>query len=115
MPMVKIEILDGKTSSYKKDVINSVHNAIKDAVSVSETDIIQRLYEISEESFIYPGDRSSDLTVIEITLYPGRSKSVKNKLYSTIVENLGKNPGIAASDVIIILHEPPMENWAFRC
>ena len=113
--MVKIEILNGKTSNYKKAVINGVHNAIADAVEVSKKDIIQRLYEISEEFFIQPSNRSVDLTIIEISLYPGRSEFIKKNLYETIVKYLGQSPGIKAKDIIIVLYEPPMENWAFQC
>lgn len=114
MPMVKIEILEGKTSDYKKAVLNGVQNAVKDAVAVDEINIVQRIYEISEGSCVKPADRSNNLTIIEITLYPGRSESVKRKLFDEIVKNLSEDPGIEAGDIITVLLEPPMENWAFR-
>jgi phenylpyruvate tautomerase PptA (4-oxalocrotonate tautomerase family) len=114
MPMVKIEILEGKTSEYKKSVLNGVKNAIKDAVVVDEIKIVQRLYEISEETCIIPADRSKNLTIIEITLYPGRPESTKKKLFDEIVKNLSKEPGIEAGDIITVLLEPPMENWLFK-
>ena len=40
MPMVKIEILEGKPSSYKEAVLNSVKNAIIDAVIVDEINFV---------------------------------------------------------------------------
>lgn len=114
MPMVKIEILEGKTSSYKKSVLNGVQKAIKDAVAVDEINIVQRLYEISEGSYIKPADRSNNLTIIEITLYPGRSETTKKNLFDEIVKNLGEDPKIEAGDIITVLLEPPMENWSFK-
>jgi phenylpyruvate tautomerase PptA (4-oxalocrotonate tautomerase family) len=114
MPMVKIEVLEGKTSDYKKSVLNSVKNAIKDSVVVDEIKIVQRLYEISEETCIIPADRSNNLIIIEITLYPGRPESTKKKLFEEIVKNLSEEPGIEAGDIITVLLEPPMENWLFK-
>jgi hypothetical protein len=46
-------------------------------------------------------------------MFPGRSFSAKRRLYEAIVGNLGKL-GIAAIDVFIVLHEPPMEDWGVR-
>lgn len=115
MPMVKIEILEGKPSSYKEAVLNGVKNAIVDAVVVDEINVVQRIYEISEGSYTKPEDRSSNMTIIEITLYPGRPESTKKKLFEEIVKNLGADPGIGAADIIIVLLEPPMENWLFKC
>jgi phenylpyruvate tautomerase PptA (4-oxalocrotonate tautomerase family) len=114
MPMIKIEMLEGKTADYKKSVLNSVQNAVKDAVAVDEINIVQRIYEISEGSYIKPADRGNNLTIIEITLYPGRPESTKKKLFEEIVKNLSEDPGIEAGDIITVLHEPPMENWLFR-
>ena len=114
MPMVKIEILEGKTPEYKNSVLNGVQNAIVSAVAVDEINIIQRIYEIPEGSYIKPADRSNNLTIIEITLYPGRPESTKKNLFDEIVKNLAEEPGIEAGDIITVLLEPPMENWAFR-
>lgn len=114
MPMVKIEILEGKTLEYKKSVLKGVQNAIKDAVAVDELNIVQRIYEISEGSYVKPANRSNNMTIIEITLYPGRPESTKKNLFDEIVKNLGETPGIEAEDIITVLLEPPMENWAFR-
>lgn len=115
MPMVKIEILEGKTPDYKKSVLNGVQKAIKDAVDVDEINIVQRLFEISEGSYVKPADRSNNMTIIEITLYPGRTEQTKKNLFDEIVKNLAEDPGIKAQDIITVLHEPPMENWAFKC
>jgi phenylpyruvate tautomerase PptA (4-oxalocrotonate tautomerase family) len=114
MPLVKIEILEGKTSEYKKAVQDGVHNALVDAIGIPNTDNFQRLYEVPKENFVHPHDRTDKITFIEIILFPGRSESAKKRLYETVVKNLGQNPGINGNDILIVLQEPPMEDWSIR-
>lgn len=52
--------------------------------------------------------------MIQITMFPGRSFEAKKSLYKNIVSNLGDNPGIDGNDIVIILLEPPINNWGIR-
>ncbi len=47
-------------------------------------------------------------------MFKGRSIEAKKQLFQAIVDNLAKNPGIEGGDIIIVLHEPPLENWGIR-
>ena len=51
--------------------------------------------------------------LIEITAFPGRSAEAKRRLYEAIVRNLAAE-GVPAQDVLVVLTEPPMENWGMR-
>ena len=50
---------------------------------------------------------------MEYQLFPGRSLEAKRKLYQGIVQRFGAL-GIQPSDIMIVLHEPPLENWGVR-
>jgi hypothetical protein len=50
---------------------------------------------------------------IEIFMFTGCSLQEKKELYQGIVNKLGML-GIVASDVFILLHEVPVENWRIR-
>ncbi|WP_321421646.1 tautomerase family protein [uncultured Methanobacterium sp.] len=113
-PLVKIEIRKGFSSEYKKAILNGVHQALVDALSIPDSNRFQRIYELDKEDFECPPDRSQAVTMIQITMFPGRSFDAKKKLYQDIVHNLGENPGIDGNDIMIILLEPPMENWGIR-
>jgi phenylpyruvate tautomerase PptA (4-oxalocrotonate tautomerase family) len=114
MPLVKIDIIEGKTADYKKSVLDGVHKALVDAIGISEADNFQRLRELPKDNYSHPPDRSDQVTIIEITLFPGRSDESKKKLYESIIKNLGENPGITGNDIMIVLYEPPMQNWGIR-
>jgi phenylpyruvate tautomerase PptA (4-oxalocrotonate tautomerase family) len=81
---------------------------------IAEHDRIQMLHELDDERFEAPPAKTDNVTVIEITAFKGRSNEAKKQLYQAIVNNLGKAPGIRGDDIIIILHEPPLENWGIR-
>ena len=88
MPLVRIEILKGRSADEKQRLLDAVHAALV-------------------EGF---GERYS---LIEITAFPGRSADAKRRLYEAIVRNL-RAERVPAEDVFVVLTEPPMENWGIR-
>jgi phenylpyruvate tautomerase PptA (4-oxalocrotonate tautomerase family) len=60
----------------------------------------------------HPG-RSEKYTLVEITAFPGRSPEAKHALYAAMIRNL-EAIGIPPDDVLVIIHEPPMQNWGIR-
>lgn len=113
-PLVKIEIRKGKSAEYKKAILDGVHKALVDAFKIPESDRFQTIYELDKADFECPPDRTDQVTIIQIHIFPGRSLDAKRKLYSNIVQNLGDKPGINGRDIMIILMEPPMDNWGVR-
>ncbi len=112
MPLVKIEIRKGYSSEYKKAILDGVHQALVKSFKIPDNDRFQRIYELDKGDFECPPDRSDAMTLIQITIFPGRSFKAKKELYKNIVKNLGDNPCIEGHDILIILLEPPMENWS---
>lgn len=111
MPFVRIEILSGKTPEYKKTLLQAVHDAFVATFDIEEDDRYQRLYELDEDCFERRKAKTDRFTLIELTLFPGRSKELKRQLIKQITRLLGERLGIAPTDVFIIMHEPPLDNW----
>jgi phenylpyruvate tautomerase PptA (4-oxalocrotonate tautomerase family) len=113
MPLVRIEVREGRSPSEKKALLEAVHFALVEALKIPELDRMQRLHELPADCFEIPPDKSGMFTLVEVTMFPGRSLEAKRRLYGALVRNLGEL-GIKPRDVFIILHEPPMENWGIR-
>jgi phenylpyruvate tautomerase PptA (4-oxalocrotonate tautomerase family) len=111
MPLVRIEILKGKDTKFKKAVMDGVHRALVDAIKIPEYDRMQTLYELDPENFERSAGKTENVVLIELTIFKGRSPEAKKKLYSDIVANLEKSPGIDPKDVLIVIHEPELINW----
>jgi len=114
MPLVKIEIIKGKSDEYKSTLLQSVHDGLVNAISVPDENRIQRLYELDECSFERSTGKTDKFTLIEFTLFPGRSAELKKGLITEITRLLGERLQIEPPDVFIIINEPPFENWGFR-
>ena len=113
MPLVRIEIRRGRTPAEKRALMEAIHSALVEALQIPDWDRTQRLIEHEAEDFEIPPGKTERYTLIEITMFPGRSLDAKRRLYRALVQNLGAL-GIVASDTFIVLHEPPMENWGIR-
>lgn len=111
MPLVKIEIIKGKSLEYKKTVLDAVHVALENAIQIENWDRFQRLYEIEDDLFERNKNKTDKFTMIEITMFPGRTKEQKSKLYKEIVKELNERLGIEPTDIFIVINEPANENW----
>jgi phenylpyruvate tautomerase PptA (4-oxalocrotonate tautomerase family) len=94
-------------------VIDAVQAALREALRLPEWDRTLRLIEHAPSHFAVPPERGPRFTLIEITMFSGRSKDAKRALYGAIVRNLG-TLGVPAGDIKITLIEVPPENWGIR-
>ena len=111
MPLVRIEIIKGKSVDYKKEMLDAVHTALMNAIQIEDWDRFQRLYEIEDELFERSKSKTDKFTMIELTMFQGRTKEQKARIYEEIVKELYERLEIQATDVFIVIHEPLNENW----
>lgn len=114
MPKVRIEILKGKSESFKENLFSSIHKALMASLKIPEHDRTIRLYELESSNFWTPADKTDNYIHIEITLFAGRTLETKKKLYQSICDHLWESNQIKGEDVTIILIESPLENWGIR-
>jgi len=112
MALARIEILRGRTPAEKRAMVKAVRSALSDALRAPVDDPLVRLIEYphGEFSLPYPDRHSARFTLVEVTMFAGRSMSTKRRLNDAIVQRLG-SAGVPEQDVLIVLHEPPMHNW----
>ena len=113
MPLAKIEVRKKWSPEQIQEIIEAIYRSQREALKVPEHDRQIRLIEYAPEHFHVPPGKSENFTLVEITLFSGRSIEAKRSLYQTIVANLGAI-GIAPADIFIVLHEVPLENWGIR-
>ena len=113
MPVAKIEVRRGRPPSEVKAMIEAVYEAQREALKVPEGDRQIRYVEHRLEHFAVPPGKTENYTLVEITMFPGRSLEAKRHLYQALVRRFGEL-GIAATDLFVVLQEPPLENWGIR-
>jgi phenylpyruvate tautomerase PptA (4-oxalocrotonate tautomerase family) len=113
MPVVKIDTRRGLSAQTKKQLLEAAHAALVAAFKIPDHDRTQRLVEHAAEDFEIPPGKGERYTVVEISVFAGRSIEAKRALYREIVERF-EAAGIPRLDVFILLHEEPVENWGLR-
>jgi phenylpyruvate tautomerase PptA (4-oxalocrotonate tautomerase family) len=113
MPIVKIDTRVGLSLAQKQGLFAAVHDALVACFKIPDHDRTQRLVEHAPENFEIPAGRGERYTVIELSVFAGRSIDAKRALYRDLVARIEK-VGIPAADVFILLHEEPTENWGLR-
>ena len=111
MPLVRVEIIKGKSAEYKKTLLDCIHDGLMESIGIADWDRFQRIIEIDRGDFETPSEKTDQFTIIEITMFPERTKEQKKALIETVTKKLGKRLKIRPTDVFIVLREPPDENW----
>jgi phenylpyruvate tautomerase PptA (4-oxalocrotonate tautomerase family) len=113
MPLVRIDVIEGRSPDETKRLLQAVHEALVEAFEIPDDDRTQRLIEHRPDHFDISPGRSRAYTLIEIIAFPGRSAEAKHALYRAIVRNLGAQ-GVPADDISIVILESEMVNWGIR-
>lgn len=118
MPLVRISLLSGKSSDFKKELSQLVYEAMRETINIPENDKFQVISEHDKDNLIFSPDylgiyRSEDIIIIQIVMNEGRSIDLKKQLYKKIADDLNTRLNIRKEDVFINLIEVPKENWSF--
>ncbi len=113
MPLARIETRRPWPPEQVQALMEAVYESFREALKVPEGDRQIRYVEHRPEHFAVPPGKTANATLVEITMFPGRSLAAKKALYAAIVRRY-EALGIAPSDVMIVLNEPPLDNWGLR-
>ncbi len=111
MPLAKVNMLKGKDSNYKKTLLDCIHDGMVESLGIEDWDRFQRIIEYEKNDYEMPSFKSDDFIIIELTLFPGRTKEQKNKAIETITRKINEKLSVAPGDVFIVIDEPPLDNW----
>ena len=118
MPLVRIDLREGKSAEYRKALADGVHRAMIEALAIPPDDRFQVITEHGREGLVYDPQylgvkRSDNVVLVQITLSAGRKPQQKRKLFKRTAEILAESPGLKPQDLVINLVEVAWENWSF--
>ncbi|QCI67055.1 tautomerase family protein [Phreatobacter stygius] len=118
MPLVRIELIKGKSAAFRKTVGDVVYDAMRATLNVPENDRFQLVTEHEPDNFIadrtYLGiERSDDLIILQVTLNEGRTVEMKKAFYEAVANGLHEKLKLRREDLFIGLVEVRKENWSF--
>jgi 4-oxalocrotonate tautomerase len=118
MPLVRIDLLEGKTPEYREQVGQIVYRAMTETLNVPQNDRFQVITEHDKAGLqfdrTYLGiQRSDDCIFVQITLNAGRTIEAKQRFYKAVADGLHEQLKLRREDVLINLVEVRKEDWSF--
>lgn len=113
MPSTLVSVFRRYDAAQRSALLEAVQAALVEAIRIPQGDRCVRLASFAVEDVLLKPGQTENFTLVEVSLFSGRSLDAKRALYQTLVRRLSAL-GVAASDVKVILHEVPAENWGIR-
>jgi phenylpyruvate tautomerase PptA (4-oxalocrotonate tautomerase family) len=118
MPLVRIDLIAGKSAAFRKTLGEIVYKTMRDTINVPENDKFQILTEHADDELnladSYLGNSYTEgIILIQITLNAGRTVEMKKAFFKRIADDLHEQLNVRREDVVINLVEVAKENWSF--
>jgi Tautomerase enzyme len=114
MSQVKIFGLREHLGPILQDVSDVIHSCVVDALQYPPDKRAHRFFQLDAAEFFYPPGRSAKYTIIEFSMFEGRSVEAKKKLIRLLFERFEARLGVAPMDLEMTIFETPKYNWGFR-
>lgn len=117
MPLLRFDLIEGRSKSELKTLLDAAHRAMLAAFQVPEGDRYQIVHEHKRSRFIVEDTglsipRTDNVVVLQVTTRP-RGRAAKELFYRLLVEELERSCAIAPSDVMVSIVENTDEDWSF--
>jgi phenylpyruvate tautomerase PptA (4-oxalocrotonate tautomerase family) len=114
MAQVKVYGLRGSLSPRKQALSEAIHEALIEAFGLPRDKRFQRFIALDPEDFVFPHDRSERYTIVEISVFEGRSPEAKRRLIMELFARVGAATDLSTQDLEITIFETPRTNWGIR-
>jgi phenylpyruvate tautomerase PptA (4-oxalocrotonate tautomerase family) len=114
LAQIKIYGLREHLDTVKSQLSDVIHACVVEALKLPADKRFHRFLALDASDFIYPADRSERYTIIEISMFEGRSDDAKKYLIHLLFEKLSAELTISIQDVEITIFETPRQNWGIR-
>jgi phenylpyruvate tautomerase PptA (4-oxalocrotonate tautomerase family) len=111
MPSTRIETTAGWIDGRHAEIIAAVQRALVDGIRIPAEDRHIRILEYPAGAMAVPEDRGERATLIEISMFAGRSIEAKRRLYGALQREMAAF-GLGPRDLKVVNHDEPRENWS---
>jgi len=114
MAQIKIYGIRTYLDPIKAKLSDVIHSCVMDALQFPADKRAHRFFPLDAGDFFYPAGRTERYTIIEISMFEGRSIETKKRLIRLLFERIHEDLGISPQDLEITITETPKHNWGFR-
>jgi phenylpyruvate tautomerase PptA (4-oxalocrotonate tautomerase family) len=117
MPLLRIDVIEGRTEAELKELLDAIHGATFAAFKVPERDRYQIVHQhpaaemrIEDTGLGIP--RTERIVMVQVTTRP-RSRFEKQNFYELLCQELLRRCGVKASDLVVSITQNADEDWSF--
>lgn len=114
MGQIKIYGLKDRLNPIKETLSNVIHSCVVEALEFPSDKKFHRFFPMDKEDFYFASGRTEAYTIIEISMFEGRTVEAKKKLLRLLFERINSELSISSQDIEITIFETPKENWGIR-
>jgi 4-oxalocrotonate tautomerase len=118
MPLVEIDLLEGRSEAELDAISDAVHEAMVAALDVPERDRFQIITERRPGYLRFNRDyldidRDEGFVLVRIALAAGRRTDAKQVFYRRLAELLAERTGMRTENLAVVMVENEREDWSF--
>jgi phenylpyruvate tautomerase PptA (4-oxalocrotonate tautomerase family) len=117
MPLVRIDLIEGRSTAELRELLDAIHSAMLAAFKVPERDRYQIVHQhpaaemkIEDTGLGIP--RTERIVMVQVTTRP-RTRLEKQNFYELLCQELLQRCGVKASDVFVSITQNADEDWSF--
>jgi len=116
MPLLRIDLIQGRSEEDLKNLLDAIHRAMLAALKVPERDRYQIVHQhpaaemrIEDTGLGIP--RTEKIVMVQVTTRP-RTRLEKQSFYESLCRELSRC-GVESSDVVVSVTQNSDEDWSF--
>jgi 4-oxalocrotonate tautomerase family enzyme len=114
MAQIKIYGIKESLNPIKEQLSEVIHSAVVDAFKYPPDKRFHRFFPMDQEDFVFANDRSEAYTILEISIFEGRTTEAKKHLIKLLFQRINNHLGISPQNLEITIFETPKQNWGIR-
>ncbi|ANS44508.1 tautomerase family protein [Serratia inhibens] len=117
MPLLIFEVIEGRSETELKTLLDAAHRAVLSAFEVPQRDRYQIVHENKAHHMVIEDTglnltRTRDLVVVRVITSP-RAEEQKQRFYADLSRELKESCGIESSDLMVSITTNSKGDWSF--
>ena len=98
----------------KQRLSDAIHSCVVDALRFPPDKRAHRFFHMEAGDLYVPASATEKYTIIEISMFDGRSTETKKQLIRLLFERVCQQADRKPNEVEVTINETPRHNWGFR-
>jgi phenylpyruvate tautomerase PptA (4-oxalocrotonate tautomerase family) len=114
MAQVKVYGLKAHLARNRAELSAIIHASLVKVLGLPPEKRFQRFLPLDPEDFLFPADRTPAYTIVEISMFAGRSEEKLKALIQDIMKETQERLRIHPNDLEITVFQSPKHCWGIR-